>query len=71
MILLRERREMKALSQKRLAELSGVPQQTISAIESGDRQNPGIETLYLLSLPLGCQVGDLYRPDGGPGDADR
>lgn len=71
MILLRERREAMSLSQKRLAELSGVPQQTISAIESGDRQNPGIETLWLLSRPLGCQVGDLYRPDGGMSDAGR
>ena len=63
MILLKEAREKAGLSQKQLAELSKVPQQTISAIESGDRKNPGAETLYLLSAALGKKMDDLYNHD--------
>lgn len=62
MILLREARERKGLSQKRLSELSNVPQQTISAIENGERENPGIETLYRLTIPLHCKLDDIYKP---------
>lgn len=63
MILLRQVRERMKLSQKRLSELSNVPQQTISAIENGDRENPGIDTLYRLTIPLKCSLDDLYRPN--------
>lgn len=61
MILLKEIREQKKLSQYQLASLSGVPQQTISAIESQKRQNPGVETLYPIAKALGCTVDDLYK----------
>lgn len=64
MILLREMREKKKLSQYQLAVMSGVPQQTISAIESRKRVNPGVETLYPLAKALDCLVDDLYKDDG-------
>ena len=48
MILLREKRLEKELSQKELAELSGVPQQNISAYEAGSRM-PGADALYALA----------------------
>ena len=63
MILLRQERERKNLSQAELARLSGIKQQTISLIESGDRKNPGIETLNALAIALECSVTDLYKPD--------
>ena len=63
MILLREMREKKRLSQYQLSVLSGVPQQTISAIESHRRVNPGVETLYPLAKALDCLVDDLYKRD--------
>ncbi len=60
MVLLQEKRKNKGLSQQRLAEISGIPQQTISAIESGVRKNPGVETLAPLARAMGCKIDDLY-----------
>ena len=34
-------------------------------IESGERKNPGIETLNALAVALGCELRDLYKPGGG------
>lgn len=62
MILLREKRLEKELSQKELAELSGVPQQNISAYEAGAR-TPGADALYALAKALGTTMDELYRPD--------
>ena len=59
MILLKKYREKAGLSQNQLAELSNLPQQTISAIESGARKNPGVETLLPLARAMGCLVDDL------------
>lgn len=42
MVILKELREKKGLSQAELAEKSGIKQQTISLIENGKRQNPGV-----------------------------
>lgn len=63
MILLKEAREKAGLSQIQLAELSKVPQQTISAIESLVRKNPGIETMAPIAKALGCSLDDLCKPD--------
>lgn len=63
MILLKTARENARLSQKQLAELSKVPQQTISAIESGTRGNPGADTLYRLANALGMTMDELYVED--------
>ena len=62
MILLREKRLEKDLSQKELSELSGVPQQNISAYEAGTRI-PGADILHMLAVALDTTMDDLYRPD--------
>ena len=67
MILLRQEREKKGISQTELARLSGVKQQTISLIENGESKNPGIETLHGLAVALECDLLDLYRPDSTAG----
>ena len=56
---LKEIREKGGLSQAKLAEASGVPQQTISAVESGTR-SPGAEVLYKLARALGVTMDELY-----------
>ncbi len=63
MIRLRALREKAEMTQVQLAKLSGVPQQTISMIESGDRKNPGIETLYPICKVLGCSLDDMCTQD--------
>ena len=63
MILLEQERKKKGLSQPELARLSGVTQQNNRKIESGERKNPGIETLNALAVALGCDLRDLYVPD--------
>ena len=67
MVLLQEKRKNKGLSQLELSRISGVPQQTISNIESGARKNPGIETMAPIAKALGCSLDDLYSPDDGCG----
>ena len=67
--LVREFRKKAAISQKKLSSLSGVPQQTISAIESGARKNPGVETLRPIAKALGCAVDDLICKEQGKGEA--
>lgn len=67
MIRLLELREANHITQKKLAELSNVPQQTISAIESGERKNPGIITLSRLADALGCKLDDMIYDDNKEG----
>lgn len=66
MLLVRERRIERGLSQQQLAQLSGVKQATISMIETDERRNPGIYTLEALAQAMGLGVMDLYQPDGTP-----
>lgn len=63
MLFLQEKRKNKGLSQQELSRISGVPQQTISNIESGARKNPGIETMAPIAKALGCTLDDLCKPD--------
>ena len=63
MVVLRQKREERRMSQQELAQLSKVPQQTISMIESGQRADPRIGTLVRLAAALGCEVMDLWQPD--------
>ena len=53
----RKRKSLK-LSQTELAKLSGVPQQTISAIERRDRQ-PSEDAMCAIAAGLGTTVGEL------------
>lgn len=62
MTLVRQKRIEKGFSQKELADKSTVPQQTISAIETGSRV-PTAETLYLLAKALGTTMDEIYKPD--------
>ena len=54
-------RELQELSQNELAELTGIPQSTISAIEN-DRVNLGIERAKVLARALKCHPAVLVFP---------
>lgn len=54
-------RELQELSQNRLAELSGIPQTTISAIEN-DRVRLGVERAKVLARALRCHPAVLVFP---------
>lgn len=53
-----KKREEKGWSQTKLSMKSGVPQTTISAIETG-KINPTVSPLKKLALAFGCRVSDL------------
>lgn len=63
MILLRQVRESRGMSQTELSRRSGVKQQHISLIENGERENPGIRTMDALAVALECDLCDLYKPE--------
>jgi len=54
-------REFQEISQNRLAELSGIPQSTISAIEN-DRVRLGVERSKILARALKCHPAVLVFP---------
>ncbi|TDY03820.1 helix-turn-helix transcriptional regulator [Thiohalophilus thiocyanatoxydans] len=54
-------REWQDLSQNELAELSGIPQSTISAIEN-DRVQLGVERAKVLARALNCHPAVLVFP---------
>ena len=54
-------RELQELSQNELAELTGIPQSTISAIEN-DRVRLGIERAKVLARALDCHPAVLVFP---------
>jgi len=54
-------RELQQLSQNQLAELTGIPQSTISAIEHG-RLNLGLERAKVLARALRCHPAVLVFP---------
>ncbi len=54
-------RELQELSQNELAECSGIPQSTISAIEN-DRVRLGVERAKVLGRALKCHPGVLVFP---------
>lgn len=54
-------RELQELSQNQLAELSGIPQSTISAIEN-NRISLGVERAKALARALGCHPAVLVFP---------
>ena len=57
-------RELQGLSQNQLAELSGVPQATLSAIEN-DRVRLGVERAKVLARALRCHPAcRFHRADG-------
>lgn len=54
-------RELQELSQRELAELTAIPQSTISAIENG-RVNLGVERAKVLARALHCHPAVLVFP---------
>jgi transcriptional regulator with XRE-family HTH domain len=56
-------RELQGLSQNQLAQLTGISQATISAIEN-DRVRLGVERTKALALALKCHPGVLCSPAG-------
>jgi transcriptional regulator with XRE-family HTH domain len=54
-------RQLQELSQNQLAERAGIPQSTISAIESG-RVNLGVERAKALARALKCHPAVLVFP---------
>ena len=54
-------RELQELSQNELAERTGIPQSTISAIEN-DRVRLGVERSKVLARSLGCHPAVLVFP---------
>jgi len=53
--------ELQGLSQNALAELTGIPQSTLSAIEN-DRVNLGVERAKVLARALKCHPAVLVFP---------
>ena len=66
---LKEFRRQKGLSQKDLADISGVGQDTISGIESG-RHEPRPSTLRKLAESLDVEVADFFRAPALSGKAE-
>ena len=56
---LREKRQASALSQKQLADLSGITRQAVSALESG-QYSPATSVALQLARALDCRVEDLF-----------
>ncbi|MEW6133224.1 MAG: helix-turn-helix transcriptional regulator [Pseudomonadota bacterium] len=54
-------RELQELSQRQLAEITGIPQATISAIEN-NRVNLGVERAKVLARALKCHPAMLVFP---------
>lgn len=54
-------RELQELSQSQLAELTGIPQSTLSAIENS-RVNLGVERAKVLARALKCHPAVLVFP---------
>lgn len=54
-------REVKGLSQEKLARLADVANNTIIKIEAGKNQNPTLDTLKKIAKALGVNVDDLIK----------
>ncbi|HEX9276210.1 MAG TPA: helix-turn-helix transcriptional regulator [Casimicrobiaceae bacterium] len=59
-------RELQGYSQNQLAQLSGIPQATLSAIEN-DRVRLGVERAKVLARALRCHPAVLVFPGLGAG----
>lgn len=70
MMNLRTARLAKDISQAQLAELAGVDQTTISAIEIGRNQNPSWETAVRLARALDLNPEDLFPVPSAASDED-
>jgi len=60
---IKDLRKKAGLSQKKLAELSGVSFNTIVNIESGKNKNPGIQSIYSIARVFNVKIDDLTSKD--------
>ena len=60
-INIRKLREKKELSQEKLARLADVANNTIIKIESGENQNPTLETLQKIAKALDISIYNLVK----------
>lgn len=65
---LEELRKERSMTQRELAALAGVQQNTVSQWESGKR-NPSLKFLVILSKIFGCTIDELYGRDS-PGNRE-
>lgn len=63
MILLREMRLKRKMTQQELSVRSGIAQGVISDIESGSTQNPRFDTVIKLAKALDCSVADFLNAE--------
>jgi transcriptional regulator with XRE-family HTH domain len=54
-------REAKGLSQEKLARLADVANNTLIKMESGENQNPTLDTLKKVAKAFGVSVDDLIN----------
>lgn len=66
--IIRQKRLDRGFSQRELARLANVDSGDISRIESGDRPNPRIETLWKIAPHLGLDPTELVRQARGLSD---
>jgi transcriptional regulator with XRE-family HTH domain len=59
---LHERRKAAGLSQRRLAETTGISLRTLQRIERLEVDNPPIRYLANCAIVLGCELEDLIEP---------
>jgi transcriptional regulator with XRE-family HTH domain len=59
--MLKRLRERRKLTQLELARRARVPQGYISALESGEKTNPGLDVLRRLARALGVPVAELLE----------
>ena len=58
---IRKLREKRGLSQEKLARLADVANNTIIKIESGENQNPTLETLQKIAKALDTTIDNLVK----------
>lgn len=58
--ILKKARNTKGITQKKLAELSGLSFSMVSKLESGEQSNPSFETISKLAAALDIQSSYLY-----------
>lgn len=56
---LKELKKAKGLSSKQIADLTKLPERTVSRIFSGDTPNPYVDTLYRITAILGGSLDDV------------
>lgn len=61
---LRELLEQRGLTQTRVAEMAGLPFETVSRIVNGTTQNPGVRTMAKIAGALGVTVGWFLNERG-------